>query len=482
MRSGPDVADVVDVVVVGSALAGLVAAAILTRHGKRVVVLEHADTVGGRGGGVRTPDGYWIDFGHRDGHDVGDCQFPWYHGVDAARDAGVTVSLRPIARPLRVHRFPDDAMVDAGDWSAAGFLAMARDALECPPDAVAELATALARLRGAAPDEVEAAVPVTLERWLASNVAHAGVRRAILLLAAVIFHPRPEEASAGRLMEFLQRPRAGPFIADDDAVGGMQGLVEPFARAVRERGGEIALGWKPVEILVSDGRAAGVVAVDRANLVREIRAPIVISTYPLWEHLVLLDPEIVPPALRAMADALAGRQADLVGWVVALRRMPRVRATGELEAHAGWNRLLRGPERRYHGGWHIPSLSSRRVAPAGRHLLHLVIARFFRGAAGPGETWPAARARVDDAIAYLHRYYADLDACIEWSAHHHVAAPQSMSWAWAPLRRHDLTMAGVRGLFLAGSTVEGPAAVVDLGAWAGRTAALDALALLAEPA
>jgi hypothetical protein len=57
-----------------------------------------------------------------------------------------------------------------------------------------------------------------------------------------------------------------------------------------------------------------------------------------------------------------------------------------------------------------------------------------------------------------------------------------MSWAWAPLRRHELTMAGVRGLFLAGSTVEGPAAVVDLGAWAGRTAALEALALLAEAA
>ena len=101
MRSGPDVADVVDVVVVGSALAGLVAAAILTRHGKRVVVLEHADTVGGRGGGVRTPDGYWIDFGHRDGHDVGDCQFPWYQGDEAARDAGVHVALRPVTRPLR---------------------------------------------------------------------------------------------------------------------------------------------------------------------------------------------------------------------------------------------------------------------------------------------------------------------------------------------------------------------------------------------
>jgi phytoene dehydrogenase-like protein len=477
-----DVPQLADVVVVGSALSGLVAAAILTRHGKRVVVLEHADTVGGRGGGVRTPDGYWIDFGHRDGHDVGDCQFPWFHGVDAARDADVTVALRPVARPLRVHRFPDDAMVDAGDWSAEGFLAMARDALECPPDAAPELATALARLRGAAPHDVDAALPVRLDRWLASHVEHPDVRRAILLLAAVIFHPRPEEASAGRLMEFLQRPRAGgPFLADDDEVGGMQGLVEPFARAARERGGEIALGWKPVEILVTEGRAAGVLAVDRTNLVREIRAPVVIGTYPLWEHLALLDPVIVPPELRTMADALAGCQADLVGWVAALRRMPRVRATGELEDFAGWNRLLRGPERRYHGGWHIPSLSSRRVAPAGRHLLHLVIARFFRGTSGPGETWLAARARLDDAIAYLHRYYADLDACTEWSSYHCVAAPQSMSWAWAPLRRHGITMLGVRGLLLAGSTVEGPAAVVDLGAWAGRAAAHEALALLAAP-
>ena len=162
--------------------------------------------------------------------------------------------------------------------------------------------------------------------------------------------------------------------------------------------------------------------------------------------------------------------------------MPRVRTTGELEDFAGWNRLLRGPERRYHGGWHVPSLSSRRVAPAGRHLLHLVIARFFHGTAGPGETWLAARARLDDAIGYLHRYYADLDACIEWSSYHRVAAPQSMSWAWAPLRRHELTMPGVRGLLLAGSTVEGPAAVVDLGAWAGRAAAQEALALLGEPA
>src|SRR5262249_7585245 len=161
-------------------------------------------------------------------------------------------------------------MVDAGDWSAEGFLAMARDALECPPDAVPELATALARLRGAAPHGVDAALPVRLDRWLASHAQHPDSRPACLPLAARIFHPRPAAGATRRWRESLQGPGAGgPSRADDDEAGGRQGLVEPFARAARERGGEIALGWKPVEILVTEGRAAGVLAVDRTNLVRE---------------------------------------------------------------------------------------------------------------------------------------------------------------------------------------------------------------------
>ncbi len=467
-----------DAVIVGSALAGLVAAALLARRGKRVVVLEHADTVGGRGGSVRTADGYWIDFGHRDGHDVGDCQFPWQHGVEVAREAGVRVTLRRVAHALRVHRIPDDTVIDAGDWSGERFLAIARDLFECPPDGVAELGATLERLGGASPAEVEAAIPRTLGDWSAAHVAHPGVRRALLLLATVIFHPRPEEASVGRLMEFLQRARTGPFLADDDEVGGMQGVVEPFARAVRANGGEIALGWKPVDILVEDGAVRGAVAVDRANLVREVRAPVVVSTYPLWENLDLVVGGVLPAELVASARALVAHRADLVGWVAGLTRLPLVCATSRPEDHAGWNRILRGPERRYHGGWHIPSLSSRRSAPEGHHLLHLVIARFLGDGTAAVESWPAARARVDEAVAYLRRYYADLDECLAWSAHQHVAAPQSMSWAWAPVRRHGLEVPGIRGLLLAGSTIESPAAVVDIGAWAGRAAAHAALALL----
>ncbi len=301
-------------------------------------------------------------------------------------------------------------------------------------------------------------------------------------MATVIFHPHPEEASVGRLMQFFQHPKAGPFIPDDDEVGGMQGLLEPWARAIRARGGEIALGWKPVEVVVDGGRVRGAVAVERANLVREVRAPVVVATYPVWELFELIDGRLFPTDFVASAYELRQHRADLVGWQAGLRRLPVIRATGKPEHHAGWNRLLHGAERAYRGGYQITSMTSRRAAPAGKHLLSLVMARWFRGGSTAGQPWTAARAGLDESIAYLRRFYADLDDCLEWSRHQYVASPQPTSWAWAPMRRHDLEVPGIEGLLLATSTIEGPAGIVDIAAWAGLTAARRAEELLASAA
>jgi hypothetical protein len=107
------------------------------------------------------------------------------------------------------------------------------------------------------------------------------------------------------------------------------------------------------------------------------------------------------------------------------------------------------------------------------------MARWFRGGSTAGQPWTAARAELDEAVDYLRTFYADLDACVEWSQYQYVDAPQSTSWAWAPVRRHDLEVPGIDGLLLAASTLEAAAAVVDLGAYAGLQAARRALALLA---
>src|SRR5947208_10305147 len=175
-----------DVVVIGAALAGLVAGAILTRHGKRVVLLDQADTVGGRGGAVERPGGWWIDFGHRDGHDVGDCQAMWHHGAEAAREAGVEIALRPVETPLRLHRFPEGTVLEGGAWGPEAFLATARDFFECPAAAVDGRAAPVRRLAAATPTEVDAAIPDRLDALLGAPVRHAGARRAPLLIATVI--------------------------------------------------------------------------------------------------------------------------------------------------------------------------------------------------------------------------------------------------------------------------------------------------------
>src|SRR2546428_9633182 len=130
--------DDADVVIIGSALAGLVAGAILTRHGRRIVILEQADRVGARGGAIER-DGWWIDFGHRDGHDVGDCQLVWHHGVEAAKEAGVEIALRRVEEPLRLHRLPEGTVLEGG-WGPDAFLRTAREFFECPADALEELA------------------------------------------------------------------------------------------------------------------------------------------------------------------------------------------------------------------------------------------------------------------------------------------------------------------------------------------------------
>lgn len=473
--SDPDRADVA---IVGASLAGLVAGAILTRHGKRVVLLEHADQVGGRGGATLVTGGYWVGFGHRDGHDVGDCQLPWHHGAEAAREAGVEIALRKVAAPLRLHRFPEDVVLDGAAWGAAGLLDAAETWFECPRDEVPALRALIGKLAAASPSERDAAIPLVLGEWLDAHAGTPGVRRAVLQMATVIFHPRPEEASVGRLMQFLRTPGAGPFIPDDSEVGGMQGLMEPWARAIRARGGEIALGWKPIEIAIEGGRARGVVAIDRSNRVRAVTAPVVVATYPLWETRTLLRGGVLGSDLEAIAAALYDHRADLIGWRAGLGRLPAIRRTGQPDTHAGWNRLLGGSERAYHGGYQMTSLSSRRAAPPGRHLLELVIARFHCGGEGP-PPWAAARAQVDEAVAYLRRFYADLDDCLEWSDYVWVEAPQSMSWAWAPVRRHDLTVRALGGLLLASSTLDSPAGIVDIAAFAGRAAAHEALAQLA---
>ena len=170
-----------------------------------------------------------------------------------------------------------------------------------------------------------------------------------------------------------------------------------------------------------------------------------------------------------MARALEDEQAEAVAWQAGLRRTPRIRASGRPDTHVGWNRLLVGPERRFHGGFQIPSLASRSSAPGGGQLLHVFIARWLRR--DQRSSWVRASETLDAAVTYLHDYYADLEECILWSARQLIERPALHSWFWAPVRRHGIRMPGCDGLYLASSSFESDAGPVDIAAHAGLEAA-----------
>jgi phytoene dehydrogenase-like protein len=472
-----------DVAIAGAEMSALVAGAILARRGKRVVVVDGPPVSGGRGGAVRHR-GYWLDCGHRLGHDVTDLELGWIHGQQACREADVELRIRDMDTHLRVHLLPEfparaPAPTVNGDWSPEGFVPLARDVLGVPVPLMADFNKLMERIAGSTLEDQEAVVEVPLGEWVKENVDRPELRGAVLNMAKAIYCQYPERASAGRILGFFAQRHSGEHavhgFADDEQAGGMQGALAPFERALLARGGRVILSHQPVEIRFRDGRACGFVALSDNHLALEVEARQTLISYPIWSALPLLPPERRDPELVSIARRLEDHGTDAIGLQIALSRLPRLRSSGEPESFRGWNRLLVGPEKLFRGGFHIPSLSSRAVAPPGRHLLHCLITRWVRRDEHIG--WEESRATADAARRYLSAFYLDFDECVEWESRQWVQRPAVMGWFWAPVRRHGIDVPGCPGLYLANSTIESGAGPVDINAQAGLLAAQ---AILAE--
>ncbi len=476
-----------DAVIVGAALGGLVSASILASRGWRVAVVEPLHQPGGRIGGVEH-EGYWLGWGQRDGHGIGDLAFFPNHIERAAKEAGVELRLRPFTGDsVRVHWLPEGR---ASELPADILLAERADPLEQAramtrffggPDAadVDDAARALidvqARLASLGDDEAWALVPLTLGEWLRRHPIHPVARRVLLQQMECVPFTPALETSVGRYALHLRHLRGGPVIPDDAEAGGLQGLITPWARALARSGGELQLGLEPLEILVRDGEVRGVVALDRGSLVQVLEAPVVITDLPGWRLSELVDAGRLPAGWLEAAERTRAYGADAISLWAGLSRLPVRRADGRPEDGASpWQRILRGSGsvRRFHGGFYFPSILSTRSAPPGKHLLGVEIV----ASGETGATWRGfddARAALDVNLAYLRDYYRDLDACIEWARYQYVTPPQYLSWYAKPVRRHPVAVSTIEGLYVAGSTSEGSASWVDIEA----EAALEAVRL-----
>ncbi|HSA55224.1 MAG TPA: NAD(P)/FAD-dependent oxidoreductase [Gemmatimonadaceae bacterium] len=402
-----------DVIVIGAGANGLAAAAWLARRGRRVVVLERREAIGGmlateefhpgfRANACRDDVG-WIS------PDVlqllqgtGPPPAPAPGGLLVAGADGAAFPLP--GNPAEATRaLREVSAVDAARWEGfcghvarvAGFLEAAY-ALRAPrvqsraPADLFALVSLGRRLRGLGRREmmeVLRAVPMPvadlLDEWFESSTLRGAL--ATIGVRDVLHGP----LSGGTALVFYHHHVGLPLgqVGGRRTVpGGNGALPEALAAAARRAGAEIRLGQAVGELLISEGRIAGA----RLDSGDELWARTVISSADPRRTFALVDPSWFDPALLDAVDHVRMRGAT-ARVHFALDGLPRF-GSGQREWPAEWLRGaillapdLPGVERAYDAAKYgqvpehpaltavLPTLLDPSLAPAGCHVLSVSV-------------------------------------------------------------------------------------------------------------
>ena len=267
-----------DVIVIGAGVSGLAIGALLTKAGKKVVVLENMSQVGGRATSFKrvAPDGReWMQ-------DLGG-----FHSVTMMdrgsvacvyREVGLGFDMFGLAPPqrgfliFRQGRWDDLVELNKGD-NREDFKKIINETASLKYEDIDQWDT------------------ISFRKWIVDRTPREAVHdwfRAVAFTWTTI--PDFEEMSAGECiytmkmcLESIHAVSSGSFIT-----GGSINASLPLADYIKKGGGEVRCGGKVSQILVKDGRVTGVTVgeVPLEAMGEEepeaIMAPLVVSSVPIW--------------------------------------------------------------------------------------------------------------------------------------------------------------------------------------------------------
>ncbi|NJO56812.1 MAG: FAD-dependent oxidoreductase [Richelia sp. RM2_1_2] len=307
-----------DVIVIGSGIGGLTAAALLSRYGKRVILCESHTVAGGAAHSFRRR-GFEFDSGPS-----------FYCGLSDAR------SLNPVKQvldvlgeslqtvpydPLGHYHFPEGSFAVYGNSQR-----YREEVAKITPQGAKELAEFESRLlplyeamKGIPTLALRAdwqLMPILLSRYLPSllkmlpnlplvqssvgSVMDATVKdlwvRRLINLECFLLSGLKASGTIAPEVAFMLGERSHTAI--EYPLGGSGAIVDALVRGFKRWGGELRLGCHVEQIIVENGQAVGVRLPDNQIL----KAPVVISNATIWDtYSKLLHPEDLPTSYRQAA-------------------------------------------------------------------------------------------------------------------------------------------------------------------------------------
>lgn len=299
-----------DAIVVGSGMGGMTAAAYLAANGRRTLLVEQGDVLGGCTHVFRRK-GYEFEVGV---HYLGDCGRPEGNIPTVLRGVGVDkhIEFREIDPDgFDVLDYPSVTFKVPRGWKAYG-----DRLIETFPDDAPALRRYLRIIRKLADAVDRATTPASL-RGTAATMLRAGWAApfAIVPLARLLdlcgVGPAPRPVLCGQTPAYAAPADRAPAIVQAGylknyveggayfPIGGGQVLSATLAEVLRANGGDFRLNARVRRILVDKGRVRGVELADG----EVIHAPVVVSNADLKRtYLELLDPSAVSPLKRKLVS------------------------------------------------------------------------------------------------------------------------------------------------------------------------------------
>ncbi|MCU0821029.1 MAG: NAD(P)/FAD-dependent oxidoreductase [Spirochaetes bacterium] len=267
-----------DVIIIGAGYGGLCSGALLAHAGKKVLVLEKENMIGGRAGSIVYAGQYLDDGAHmtsRAGH------------------------LEGLFEKIGM-KYPDIVPINGSEIYHDGRWKKPRELFS--PEMFKKVLTEMMKL---SPAQIAELDDIPLNDWVENVSNDPGIKMLFFYLGcSTSVGNRFETYSAGEMIYILREfIDSGRKLSEIGGVikGGMNGILQPLADYINSHGGEVRLNAPVDSVVIKNGRAVGVNVDTGERLfhgqvldIETIQAETVIVTLPLWDIFNVLEEDKFP--------------------------------------------------------------------------------------------------------------------------------------------------------------------------------------------